>query len=534
MDVEQTRSTTRERIHKKLAELPATKTPTRKSLPQPLEDAATVWLHEKFDFLQPGKIRDLEHHRSNDPDYNARTLYVPQEFLVQQTPAMRQWWEIKSKHFDCVLFFKVGKFYELYHMDAVTGVNELALSFMRGEFAHSGFPEIAYGRFSNSLVELGYKVARVEQTETPDMLAARLAVPGTPKTKFDKVVRRELCQVSNRATRVSAVQDADTKLKQPEHLCAIIERRNEQSCEFGVCFVDTAVGVFHLGRFSDDQHCSGLLTLFSEYPPAAILEERGNLKPDTKSLLKTSIGNVKFETLSANKEFYSAEKTIETLEMATYFKSESGTIDWPQTLHDMIFIDGGKCREGRQEFSSALRCLGAVHFYLKTCMLDVQLFSLRQIENYEVASNRRHQLHMVLDAGALRNLHILGTDHSLQFALDRCGSIGGKRLLRQWICRPLCDIKNIKSRQQAVSELVSEPNLLNDLSSLLGQLPDLEREVAKIHALGNYVRSRTHPDSRAILYEEAKYSRKKINDFMATLQAFQKCSIIVDKCKCTY
>lgn len=45
--------------------------------------------------------------------------------------AMRQWWELKSKNFDCVLFFKIGKFYELYHMDAVIGVNELSLTYMR-------------------------------------------------------------------------------------------------------------------------------------------------------------------------------------------------------------------------------------------------------------------------------------------------------------------------------------------------------------------------------------------------------------------
>ena len=52
---------------------------------------------------------------------------------------------------------KVGKFYELYHMDAVIGVQELGLAFMRGDFAHSGFPEIAYGRYSQSLVDKGYK-----------------------------------------------------------------------------------------------------------------------------------------------------------------------------------------------------------------------------------------------------------------------------------------------------------------------------------------------------------------------------------------
>jgi DNA mismatch repair protein MSH6 len=45
--------------------------------------------------------------------------------------ALRQWWEMKAQHFDCILFFKVGKFYELFHMDAVTGVTELGLQYMR-------------------------------------------------------------------------------------------------------------------------------------------------------------------------------------------------------------------------------------------------------------------------------------------------------------------------------------------------------------------------------------------------------------------
>lgn len=71
---------------------------------------------------------------------------------------MRQWWELKSDHFDCVLFFKVGKFYELYHMDADVGVRELGFTYMRGEFAHSGFPEQSYDRMATSLVARGFKV----------------------------------------------------------------------------------------------------------------------------------------------------------------------------------------------------------------------------------------------------------------------------------------------------------------------------------------------------------------------------------------
>lgn len=98
---------------------------------------------------------------------------------------MRQWWVIKSQHYDSILFFKVGKFYELYHMDADVGVKELGFTYMRGEFAHSGFPEQSFDRMSTSLVERGYNVARIEQTETPDMMVERTKKMARP-TKFDR------------------------------------------------------------------------------------------------------------------------------------------------------------------------------------------------------------------------------------------------------------------------------------------------------------------------------------------------------------
>lgn len=70
----------------------------------------------------------------------------------------RQWWIMKSENMDCVLFFKVGKFYELYHMDADVGVTELGFTYMKGDFAHSGFPEQSYDRMVTSLVAKGFKV----------------------------------------------------------------------------------------------------------------------------------------------------------------------------------------------------------------------------------------------------------------------------------------------------------------------------------------------------------------------------------------
>jgi DNA mismatch repair protein MSH6 len=94
-------------------------------------DINSNWLHNRLDFLHPDKICDAKKLRPDHPDYDSRTLYIPKSFLDKQTPAMRQWWILKSAHMDSVLFFKVGKFYELYHMDAVVGVTQLGFSYMK-------------------------------------------------------------------------------------------------------------------------------------------------------------------------------------------------------------------------------------------------------------------------------------------------------------------------------------------------------------------------------------------------------------------
>jgi DNA mismatch repair protein MSH6 len=160
-----------------------------------VDNVNKVWAHETLDFLKPEKIRDKNKNRPGHPDYDSRTLHVPEDFLIKQTPAMNQWWKLKSNYLDCIFFFKVGKFYELYHMDAIVGVEELGFTFMgKDAHAHSGFPEQAYEKMASTLVDKGYKVARVEQTENPQMMEERCKREGT-RDKFSKVMKREVCQV---------------------------------------------------------------------------------------------------------------------------------------------------------------------------------------------------------------------------------------------------------------------------------------------------------------------------------------------------
>ena len=101
--------------------------------------------HMTYKFLETKHIMDKFKRRPDHPDYDPTTLYVPDTFMKTLTPAMRQWWLIKVDHFDTVLFFKMGKFYELFHMDAVLSVELCGLIYMKQkEIAHAGFPEMAF------------------------------------------------------------------------------------------------------------------------------------------------------------------------------------------------------------------------------------------------------------------------------------------------------------------------------------------------------------------------------------------------------
>ena len=117
--------------------------------------------HLAYEFLYPDRIRDKMRRRPDEAEYDRRTLHVPESFLAQQTPAMRQWWAMKAEHFDSILFFKLGKFYEVYHMDAVIAVEQLSLIFMKVCFFLESGKSIFLGglKYSSACLKIGIFVA---------------------------------------------------------------------------------------------------------------------------------------------------------------------------------------------------------------------------------------------------------------------------------------------------------------------------------------------------------------------------------------
>ena len=134
-------------------------------------------------------IRDAEKRPIDHPDYDPRTLYIPQSAWSKFTAFEKQYWQIKSKMWNTVVFQK-GKFYELYENDAVIANTQFDLKIAGGGRANmklAGIPEMSFEYWAKEFISHGYKVAKVEQKES--MLVKQMRGGAT---KEEKIIEREL------------------------------------------------------------------------------------------------------------------------------------------------------------------------------------------------------------------------------------------------------------------------------------------------------------------------------------------------------
>ncbi|KAL0028206.1 hypothetical protein WJX79_001719 [Trebouxia sp. C0005] len=465
---------------------------------------------DKFTFLRPDRVMDARRRRPDHPDYDPSTLHIPDNWFKANkiSEGQQQWWEFKARHFDSTMLFKMGKFYEMFEMDAHVGVEILGLIYMKGEQPHCGFPEKNYHHNAERLARAGLKVVVVEQTETPDQLRIRNEERKANKQNQIKVVNRELVAVLTQAT----LTDAEMLQAHPDaaYLLSITEQQiakaepgqeehgaqqglNDKSVRIGICAVDVATARILLGQWDDDEMRTGLRGHITALMPQEIILPKGKLSSTTSRVLRASLCNPRQHQLAPGDSFWDAATTLQEIDQAGYFKASQGQQgDMPPALHALV--------DARAACEAAVSALGGCINHLRTILLDKSILPVGQLEllpgcvgvlqDAPVASNTGPHF-MALDGAALQNLEVLessqgGRTGSLMGALDNCTTPAGKRLLSQWLCRPLLHIADIAARQNAVQDLISPEcaEAVGAARKAFSGVGDLERSLARLNAAG--------------------------------------------------
>ncbi|KAF2877020.1 DNA mismatch repair protein MutS [Massariosphaeria phaeospora] len=421
-------------------------------------------------------LQDLERHPRDHPEYDPRTIFIPPQAWNNFSDFEKQYWEIKQKLWDTIVFFKKGKFYELYENDATIGHQLFDLKLTdRVNMRMVGVPESSLDMWASQFVAKGYKVARVDQMESA--LAKEMRERGDNKVvkkgKESKVIRRELASILTSGTLV------DTGMLQNDmstYCMAIKEIDRDNMPAFGVAFVDTATAQFQLCEFTDDIDMTKFETLIAQMRPGELLLEKSCLSAKAMRILKNNTGPTTiWNALKPTKEFWPADITIREVEASGYFESptEDNIEAWPPVL-----------REARDQ-DLVMSAFGALLQYLRTLKIERELVNLGNFAWYDPI---RKATSLVLDGQSLINLEIFannfdgGIEGTLFAMLNRCITPFGKRLLRQWVCHPLADARKINARLDAVDALNADTAITDNFTASLSKLPDLERLISRVHA----------------------------------------------------
>lgn len=475
-------------------------------------------------WLEPTRIRDAENREPLDPNYDPSTLKVPNsqkeckqmtpDQSMHFTPAMAQYWSLKSKHFDKLMLFKVGKFYEFFYVDAVAAQRALDLKWMGStEKPHVGFPEQALHQFAERLIARGFQIAVVEQMETPQELAERNANSSGPK---DSAVKREVCEVFTQGTLTheSMLQPHARVLlaltfaecKPSVFSSSEAESANDsETRRIGVVWTDVSTCRMFAGELLDGRDRAALLTLLSQLSPAEIVFSPALTPSDVLKLLKNLKHLPALSSLSSPPDPVMAEG-----EISLRFPPETPV---PRELVSSPLV----------ATTAALLARKLENSLIVDSVLPV--VSVRPLTDWTARSHAidanetayRCIPRLVLDSACLQQLEVLESSEpggSLLELLDHTVTAFGKRVFRAWTCAPLADKAALDARLDSVEFLVNHPVLCGFARKKLEKLPDLERSMARIMQL-----SRSTGSRKAVYFGDV--SRQRVQAFVDMLRAFK-------------
>lgn len=392
-------------------------------------------------------VRDADGNLPDNPSYDPRTLYIPKSAWQVFTPFEKQFWEIKQKLWDTVVFFKKGKFYELYESDATVGHTLFSLKLTdRVNMRMVGVPESSFEYWCAQFLGAGYKVARVDQKETA--LGASMRNAKAQVKSKDKLVQRELTCVLTAGTLTDEglLGGADAL-----YIMAIVE----EDRRFGVAFGDASTASFFLAAVEMEEFG----TLLAQIRPREVVVEKGGLSKEARKLVKLN----------------TTQETIWNEVLAHEVIAISDHSYWQEVPPALRDVDD-EC---------ATQAFGRLAWYLKSLNIDRELLSLGNIAVYNPADIKTN---LLMDGQTLQNLEIFansfdgGVKGTLWSFVDRCVTAFGKRLLKDWLCKPLSNVVEIGRRLDMVDMLNADRDARNLLVVQLRKLPDLERLISRVHA----------------------------------------------------
>ena len=432
------------------------------------EKAHTREPEQRYPWL--ANIMDMEKRTPDHPEFDKSSVFIPSHAWNKFSAFERQYWEIKQKLWDTVVFFKKGKFYELYENDATVGHQLFDLKLTdRVNMRMVGVPESVLDHWVNQFVAKGFKVARVDQMESALGKEMRER-DGDKAKKQDKIIRRELACVLTGGTLVdgSMLQD-----DMATYCAAIKESTIDDRPAFGIAFVDAATGQFFVSQFQDDVDLTKFETFVAQTSPRELLLEKSHLSPKALRILRNNTTPITlWNHLKPGTDFWDADTTRRELDCGGYFASD-GADAWPQTLADA------------RDDDLLMSALGALVQYLRALKLERSLLSQANFQQYNPIHRNGT---LILEGQTLINLEIFansadgGADGTLFNLLNRCITPFGKRLFRQWVCHPLCNTQKINERLDAVDMLNADRSIREQFSAQMAKMPDLERLISRIHA----------------------------------------------------
>lgn len=343
------------------------------------------------------------------------------------TPMMTQYLQVKEKCKDCILFFRLGDFYEMFFEDAETASRELELVLtgrdcgLESRAPMCGIPFHAANNYISRLINKGYKVAICEQMEDPAVAKG--------------IVKRDIIKIITPGTYTDPSFIEETK----NNFIMSIYNSSKRK-ETGISFADISTGEFYCTEFIFN--IDSIFGEISKYNPTEIILQE-NPEEDIIHSLKERF-NVSF----------------------TYKEEDFFNKGDFQSLTDGLNI------------TSINACKGILNYIAET--QKISLSNINQIEFYDIVD------YLTIDINTRRNLELIETlrdkskKGSLLWVMDKTSTAMGARTLRKWIEQPLINKKYIDMRLSAVEEIMSDLQKHSDLKESLKGIYDIERIIGKI------------------------------------------------------